>query len=161
MQKINNCDIFTMVCRYFKNAPLEGAMGWYILILWLYVFVHFSQKKIFLETKKFYVFYAFWTQAIILLKVVRRQRSASGGQNFNMENFNFKWFLNHLTDPLHTWYDGKTTWLTFNDNFSMTLIQGQISRSNRLSTPPKFIYQNPLDLQTSYLVPRYNPIRRI
>ena len=35
------------------------------------------------------------------------------------------------------------------------------SRSNRKSTPPKFISQNLLDLQTSYLVLRYNPIRRI
>ena len=29
MQEINHCDIFTTVCGYFKNAPLEGAMGWY------------------------------------------------------------------------------------------------------------------------------------
>ena len=47
--------------------------------LWLYVFVQFSQKNFFLfffffvgETKKFYVFYAFLTQAIILRKVVWR-----------------------------------------------------------------------------------------
>ena len=69
-------------------------------------FHHFSQKKIFfLETKKFSVFYVFWTQAIILRKVVRRPAD----KTLTKKNFDFKLFLNHLTDPLHTWYDGKTT----------------------------------------------------
>ena len=46
------------------------------LILWLYVFVHSTKKKIFFwETKKFSVFYVFWTQAIILRTVVRRPAS--------------------------------------------------------------------------------------
>ena len=47
-----------------------------------------------------------------------------------------------MTDPLHTWYDGKTTWLTFNDIFfrwPWLKVKGQISRSNRKSTKPGFI----------------------
>ena len=50
---------------------------------------------------------------------------SSGGQNFNVENFNSKLFLNHLTDPLHTWYDGRTTGLTFNDQFSQKWVKTQ------------------------------------
>ena len=44
-------------------------------------------KKFFWETEKFYVSYVFWTQAIILWKVV--WRPASCGQNFNQEKV---WF---------------------------------------------------------------------
>ena len=40
MQEINHCDIFTTVCGYFKNAPLEGAMGWYGLILLLIMYAY-------------------------------------------------------------------------------------------------------------------------
>ena len=39
-------------------------------------------------SKKFYVFYAFWTQAIILRKAIRRP--ASCGQNFKVEKFQFQ-----------------------------------------------------------------------
>ena len=59
------------------------------LILWLYVFVHFYQKKnffFFWETKKCYVFYVFWTQAIILRKHVRRPAD----KTWTWKNFNFK-----------------------------------------------------------------------
>ena len=40
-----------------------------------------------------------------------KSRPASCGQHFNWEKFRFKIisFGNHLIDPLHTWYDGKTT----------------------------------------------------
>ena len=55
---------------------------------------HFSQKNFFfLETKKFSVFYVFWTQAIILQKVVRRPASGvrrPADKTFTKKNFDFK-----------------------------------------------------------------------
>ena len=57
--------------------------------------------------KKLYVFYGFWTQTIILQEVIWHM--ASGDENFNLEKFQFHIIESHLTDPLQTWYDGKTT----------------------------------------------------
>ena len=62
----------------YNNPLMKFGHGWIEFLSHKINFVtlcfrHFSQKKIiFLETKKFYIFYAFWTQAIILRKVVRR-----------------------------------------------------------------------------------------
>ena len=102
-----------------------------------YVFVHFSlslKKKFlfffffFLRNQKFYGF---------LCVLDSYYEKSSGVQHpadktLTKKNFNFKQFLNYLTDPLYIWYDGKTTWLTFNyvffddlDSRSKVKIQGQ------------------------------------
>ena len=99
------------------------------LILWLYVFVHFSQKP-----RNLMFFMGFGPRRSFYEK-------SSGGQNFNLVNFNFKLFLNRLTDQLHTWYDGRTTGLTFNDIFfddldsrSKVKFQGQTGNQVLLSS---------------------------
>ena len=67
------------LCPYFPPSHFSFSLSIKIifwvtkLILWLFVIVISLKKNFFfLETKKFSVFYVFWTQAIILRKVVRR-----------------------------------------------------------------------------------------
>ena len=81
-RKLQN-KVFVLVCVWLCVCEWEIITVWVQLssfwvtklILWLFVFV-ISLFKIFffLETKKFYVFYTFWTQAIILRKGVRRTK---------------------------------------------------------------------------------------
>ena len=91
--------LFMVWCHWILWGDKKGSLSiqspkrWFLSHKINFVtlcFRPFYQKKkfFFWETKKFSVFYAFWTQAIILRKVVRRP--ASCGQNFNQEKFRFQ-----------------------------------------------------------------------
>ena len=63
-----------------------------------------------------------------------------------------------MINPLPIKYDGKTTWFIYFFFFGQ---MSQVKPSEWKSDQPVFISQNLFDPQTTCLVPRYNPIRRI
>ena len=46
-------------------------------------------------------------------------KSCPVDETLTLKNFNSKWFLNHLTDPLQIWYDCNTTLRNFSDIFEI------------------------------------------
>ena len=87
------------------------------------------------------------------------RRLASGGQNLNTG----KMLLLLTWKPFYqfqNWYEGSTTWLTFNDIVDHGLVPS-ISRSKCIFSKHLFISHKLIDPQTSSLVSRYNRNMRI
>ena len=91
---------FVYACRRAGSYELHNFLS-HEKILWLCFHQFLWKKK---SNKECFVFYVFWTLAIILQK---SRRPASSNENFNLEKFQFQIISKSLNDPFQTCYDGK------------------------------------------------------
>ena len=82
-----------------KKSVVVGSFLSHKSILWLCF-----RPFLFEKPRNFMFFMRFGHRQSFYEKSTGVRRPAD--KTLTWKNFNFKLFLNHLTDPFHTWYDG-------------------------------------------------------